>query len=99
MCKRAIVIRNSSGGSYTSRKKALKYVASGRARYIDEKTIEMIEEDHRHLACVASLEQSAPKPTVQSPTIELSPTSPPSNNFRTFAPYPIDWEGYRLQAA
>lgn len=48
--RRAIKILNAHGGSWTSRSQALKFLASGRARYVDEFTIRMIEDDPRHLA-------------------------------------------------
>ena len=50
-------ILNSAGGSFTNRHKALQYLSAGRARYIDEGTIEMIESDPRHQACIASTER------------------------------------------
>lgn len=47
---RTVKIVNSHGATRTSRAKALKYVESGRAVYVDERTIRFVEEDPRHLA-------------------------------------------------
>lgn len=57
---RAVKIRNAHGGGYTSRKQAIKFLEQGRARYVDESTIEMIEDDYRHVAAIASAETPAP---------------------------------------
>lgn len=47
---REVKILNSHGATRTSRARALKYVESGRAVYVDERTIRFVEDDPRHLA-------------------------------------------------
>lgn len=68
-------ILNSAGKAFTSRRKALRYVAGGRARYIDEHTIEMIWEDRRHQAAVASAESGGVADATRShgPALRIVP--------------------------
>ena len=68
----AVRILNSAGKDFTSRRKALRYIAGGRARYIDEHTIEMIPEDRRHQACIASANStSGATHAAHSPVFEI----------------------------
>ena len=53
---RGVRILNGHGGSWTSRPRALTLVASCRARYVDEHTIEFIEGDPRHIAVGRGIE-------------------------------------------
>ena len=48
--KRGIKVVSISGDSWTSAKGALRMLKRGTARYVDEHTIEMIQEDYRHLS-------------------------------------------------
>ncbi len=58
---RGVRILNGHGGSWTSRPRALTLVKSGRARYVDEHTIEFIETDRRHIAVGRGLEAARRK--------------------------------------
>lgn len=58
---RGVRILNGHGGSWTSRPRALTLVSSGRARYVDEHTIEFIEADRRHIAVGRGVEATRPK--------------------------------------
>jgi hypothetical protein len=87
--ERAVRILNSDGGSFTSRRQALRYIGSGRARYIDERTIEMIESDPRHVACVASANRTAPGGAIDvnhSPAFEIVARRKPSTT-KILVPY------------
>lgn len=83
-------IPGSSG--YCSVKRALKYIRQGRGRAIDEQTIEIFENDRRHLAAL----RSALEPAVErlNPPVRTPPTPDPvyeyrgPENLRTFAHYP-----------
>lgn len=97
--KRAIRILNAHGGSHTSRKQALKYLESGRARYVDETTIRMIEDDPRHLAASPERQMAAaanpPASSSHSPRLEIvarpQAEERPFYAFdmgQTFLPYP-----------
>lgn len=106
MKKRAIKILNPAGGSWTSVKQAIKWVEQGRARYIDETSIEMIESDHRHLSAARSI--AAPVSPSSGMIGSANPTSPTligvsydytgPENLRTFAPYPDVMAGLRNAA-
>lgn len=81
--KRAVRILNATGGSWTSAKNAHKWVAQGRAHYVDGQTIEMREGDYRHLA---SGRQAPASPRLILTVVEYVYTGPA--NLRTFARYP-----------
>jgi hypothetical protein len=91
--RRAVFIRNAHGNPYTSRVQALKYMTSGRARYVDEFTIEMIVDDFRHVAsCPERQEESrvitAPPPHSPSISIIPRPQRIISRPGQTFLHYP-----------
>jgi hypothetical protein len=84
--KRAVRILNPTGGSgFTSAKRAIRFVEQGRARYVDETCIEMIEGDYRHLA--AGRLEPPPRPHSPDP-IEVNYVYEGPTNLRTFAHYP-----------
>jgi hypothetical protein len=86
--KRAVRILNPVGGAgYTSAKQAIRFVAQGRARYVDETSIEMIEDDHRHIAAGRSFAEP-PRPHSASSPLDVSYVYKGPANLRTFAYYP-----------
>lgn len=91
--QRAIRILNAHGGSFTSRKQAIRFIETGRARYVDERTIEMIEDDYRHLAAGGRNVIEMPAAPENSPSIDRVSTYSPCAVFQidahqTFLPYP-----------
>jgi hypothetical protein len=92
---RAVRIR---GGGYTSAKQAIKYVRRGQARVIGDNEIEFIETDHRVLSATRSMEATTKTEPVRAtpshgPALVVVPTYGDQSP-RTFAPYPMLWEGY-----
>lgn len=75
------------GNSFTSAKRAARYVSQGRARYVSHHTIELIADDHRTLSAERSQESAAKH--CKSPTPDLVYAYRGPVNLRTFAPYPI----------
>lgn len=55
-----------AGPGYTSRKKALEYVAQGRAEIAGPSAIRFVERDYRHLAAHASQEPRAAFDAIQN---------------------------------
>jgi hypothetical protein len=84
--KRAVRILNPSGGAgWTSVKQAIRFVEQGRARYVDEVSIEMIEDDYRHIS--AGRIEPPPRPHSPAP-LDVSYVYKGPANLRTFAYYP-----------
>lgn len=73
--KRAIHILNCASQPFTSRHNALRWIEQGRARYIDELTIEMVEDHPRHKACIASIGGASSRATIAG---NAAPRSSPS---------------------
>lgn len=48
--KRDIRVLSTAGGAFTNRKSALNLVKRGLARYLDESTVVMIEDDYRYMS-------------------------------------------------
>ncbi len=87
--KQKIKILNSAGAGYTNPKKALKWVTQGRARYVDESSIEMVSEDRRHQACIASISEGRSTAKPKSPTPpRVIPFKAPAFQGQTFLHYP-----------
>jgi hypothetical protein len=80
-------ILNSAGGTFTSRARAIKYLASRRARYVDERTIEMIEDHRQHRVAVASAHgiSVAADRNAHSPTLEI--VAPVRTRLKVLCPY------------
>lgn len=84
--KRWVQILNPAGGpGRTSAKRALRFVTQGRARYVSDGCIEMIEGDYRHLS--AGRTEPAPRPHSPTPLKATYEYDGPVN-LRTFARYP-----------
>jgi hypothetical protein len=79
-------ILNSAGGTFTSRARAIKYLASGRARYVDEHTIRMIESHPGHLACIASARHDGEQSLSQGPTVEIVADRPATPRLKVLVP-------------
>lgn len=83
-----IRILNATAGMYTSAKNAVMFLEQGRARYVDERTIEMLPDDHRHQSAVRS-HAGETRQVEHSPTpFEMTYQYAGPENLRTFAPYP-----------
>lgn len=79
--RRAVRILNSTGCAYTNPKAALELIARGRARYVDEETIEIIAPAPRVISGDAS---SRP----HSPSLAIVDLHGEHFDGQTFIPYP-----------
>ena len=95
--KRAIRVLNGTGGAFTSAKRAKVFVDRGRARRIDQHTIEMIETDYRHLSAVRSIEQPRTVAATSPTPIRVYEYDGPEN-LRTFARYPDSQQAFQRAA-
>jgi hypothetical protein len=103
---RQVRIRNPiDGPGWTSAKQAIKYIKRGQARFVTNTEIEFIESDYRSVSAGRTMKSTTEPEALVSPTngpalmVVDSPLAVPgSQSLRTFAPYPIAWEGYRKAA-
>ena len=102
----SVKIRNPiDGPGWTSAKKAIKYLTQKRARLVGENEIEFIQSDFRAQSAERTMTTTAEVPAravapSHRPALMVVPfeAPPPGSSLRTFAPYPIAWEGYTKAA-
>jgi hypothetical protein len=99
---RIVKIRNPiDGPGWTSAKKATKYLKRGQARLVGANEIEFIALDHRTLSAGRTMLTPQPAQAISpahGPALAVVPRPSDGSSLRTFAPYPMRWEGYQKAA-